>query len=388
MKQIKTVVIASSAAALTGIAALATAAVTTDQIIVKIGHVAGTSGPAAHLGKDNENGARMAIEELNAKGTMIGGKKVQFVLVAEDDGADPKQATTAAQKLVDSKVNGVVGHLTSGSAIPASKIYNAAGIPQIAPSVTAIAYTANGYKSTFRVVANDGFLGATLGGYAVKDLNAKTVAVIDDRTAFGQGLADQFIKGAKAANPSIKMAQRQYTNDKATDFNAILTSIKASKPDVIFFGGMDAVAGPMMRQMKALGITAKFMGGDGVCTEKIISLAGDALGNDQLYCAIAGGVVDADKKSAEDFKVAYKKRFGTDVQLYAPYVYDSVMTMVDAMQQAKSANPDVYLPYLQKIQHKGVMGPIAFDAKGDIKNGAISLYSYQNGKQTLITVVH
>lgn len=370
-------------------ACVATAsALPTEEIVVKIGHVASISGPIAHLGKDNENGARMAIDELNAKGTMIDGKKVKFVLLAEDDGADPKQGTAAAQKLVDNKVNAVVGHLTSGTSIPASKIYSAAGIPQIAPSVTAISYTAMGYKSTFRLIANDGFLGSTLGNYAVHTLNAKTIAVIDDRTAFGQGLADQFIKGAKAANPNVKMAQRQFTNDKATDFNAILTAIKASKPDVIFFGGMDAVAGPMLRQMKALGINSKFMGGDGVCTEKIVDLAGDALGNNQLYCAIAGGVLEADKKSAEDFRVAYKKRFGTDVQIYAPYVYDAVMTFVDAMQQAKSANPDVYLPYLQKIHHKGIMGQVSFDSKGDIKDGAISLYSYQNGKRTLISVLH
>ncbi len=358
-----------------------------DEVIVKIGHVASISGPIAHLGKDNENGARMAIEELNAKGTMIDGKKVKFVLIAEDDGADPKQGTAAAQKLVDAKVNAVVGHLTSGTSIPASKIYNAAGIPQIAPSVTSIAYTASGYKTTFRLISNDGFLGSSLGSYAVKDLNAKTIAVIDDRTAFGQGLADQFIKGAKAAGPGIKFTQRQFTNDKATDFNAILTSIKASKPDVIFFGGMDSVAGPMLRQIKALGINTKFMAGDGVCTEKIIALAGDALGNNQVYCAIAGGVLEADKKSAEDFKVAYKKRFGTDVQIYAPYTYDAVMTFADAMQQAKSSNPDVYLPYLQKIQHKGVMGMVSFDAKGDIKNGTLSLYTYQNGQRTLLKVL-
>ncbi|MET3123286.1 ABC-type branched-subunit amino acid transport system substrate-binding protein [Oxalobacteraceae bacterium GrIS 2.11] len=183
------------------------------------------------------------------------------------------------------------------------------------------------------------------------------------------------------------MAQRQYTNDRATDFNAILTQIKASKPDVVFFGGMDAVAGPMLRQMKALGITSKLMAGDGVCSEKLVDLAGDALGNNQVYCAIAGGVLEANKKASEEFQKNYQKRFGTVVQIYAPYAYDAVMTLADAMQQANSANPDVYLPYLQKIHHKGIMGDIAFDAKGDIKDGVLSLYTYQNGKRTLINVL-
>ncbi len=358
-----------------------------DDTIVKIGHVAAMSGPIAHLGKDNENGAKMAIEELNAKGTKINGKKVTFVLLSEDDGGDPKQGTTVAQKLVDANVNAVVGHLNSGTSIPASKIYHDAGIPQIAPSVTSMAYNAQGYKSTFRVVANDSQLGNTLSRYAVETLGAKTVAVIDDRTAYGQGLADQFILGLKSKNPHIIMPKRQFTKETAVDFNAILTTIKKAKPDVIFFGGMDAVAGPMLRQIKALGIQTKFIGGDGICTEKLIPLAGDALGNGQVICAVAGGITEAEKKGYDDFLAAYKKRFGSEVQVYAPYVYDSIMTFADAMQQAKSSNPAVYLPFLQKINRKGVIGDISFDAKGNIQNGYITLYNYKAGKRELISVV-
>jgi len=358
-----------------------------DDLVVKIGHVGPISGPSAHLGKDNENGARIAIEELNAKGTMIGGKKVKFVLLAEDDGSDPKQATTVAQKLVDANVNGVVGHLNSSTSIAAAKIYSTAGIPEISPSTTSPVFTSMGFKTTFRVVANDGQLGGALGRYAVQNLNAKTIAVIDDRTAYGQGVADEFIKGVKSKNPAVKFAQRQYTNDKATDFNAILTSIKAAKPDVVFFGGMDSVGGPMLRQMKALGITAKFMGGDGVCTTKLPDLAGDGLRDDQVYCAEAGGIVPAQQKASDDFRAAYKKRFGVEVILYAPYVYDAVMTMVDAMQQAKSADPAVYLPFLQKIQHNGVTGEIAFDKKGDIKDGTLTLFTFKAGKRSELAVI-
>jgi branched-chain amino acid transport system substrate-binding protein len=353
--------------------------------VVKIGHVGPISGAIAHLGKDNENGARMAIDELNAKGVTIGGKKVKFELLAEDDGADPKQGTAAAQKLVDAKVNGVIGHLNSGTTIPASKIYSDAGIPQISPSATNPKYTLQGFKTAFRVVANDGQLGGTLGKYAVETLKGKKIAVIDDRTAYGQGVADEFAKGAKKGGAQI--VAQQYTNDKATDFNAILTAIKAKNPDVIFFGGMDAVAGPMMRQMKQLGIKAKFMGGDGICTEGLANLAGDALADDQVVCAEAGGVVDSQKKGMEDFRAAFKKKFGIEVQLYAPYVYDATMVMVEAMKKANSSDPAKYLPELAKIQYKGVTGPIAFDSKGDIKDGTLTLFTYKGGKRTQLAVV-
>ncbi|WP_420475880.1 branched-chain amino acid ABC transporter substrate-binding protein [Noviherbaspirillum sp. ST9] len=354
--------------------------------VVKIGHVGPISGAIAHLGKDNENGARMAIDELNAKGVTIGGKKVKFELLAEDDGADPKQGTAAAQKLVDAKVNGVIGHLNSGTTIPASKIYHDAGIPQISPSATNPKYTQQGFKSAFRVVANDGQLGGTLGRYAVQINKAKRIAVIDDRTAYGQGVAEEFIKGVKSKGGGAEIVAQQYTNDKATDFNAILTAIKAKNPDTVFFGGMDAVAGPMLRQMKALGINAKFMGGDGICSEQLAKLAGDSMGDGQVVCAEAGGVEEAQKKGMEDFRAAFKKKFNTDVQIYAPYVYDAVMVMVEAMKKANSAEPAKYLPELAKINYKGVTGNIAFDAKGDIKEGTLTLYTYKGGQRQQLAV--
>lgn len=356
------------------------------QDIVKIGHVAPLSGPIAHLGKDNENGARLAVEELNAKGVTIGGKKVKFELLAEDDAADPKQGTAAAQKLVDQKVNGVVGHLNSGTSIPASKIYSDAGIPQISPSSTNPKFTRQGYKTTFRVVADDVHLGGTLGRYAVQKLSAKNIAVIDDRTAYGQGVADEFEKAAKAAGATI--VGREFTTDKATDFTAILTTLKGKKPDVIFFGGMDAVAGPMIKQMKALGLNTKFMGGDGICTGELVKLSGDTIADNQVYCAEAGGVEGPQEKILADFNAKFKKRFNADVQIYAPYVYDAVNVMVDAMVKANSSDPAKYLPVLAKTAgYKGVTGDIGFDDKGDIKNGALTLHSFKAGKKITIAVV-
>ena len=379
--QVKLNVIVAATAALLAGSAYA------QDMVVKIGHVGPTSGSIAHLGKDNENGARMAIDELNAKGVTIGGKKVKFELLAEDDGADPKQGTAAAQKLVDSKVNGVVGHLNSGTTIPASKIYSDAGIPQISPSATNPKYTRQGYKTAFRVVADDVHLGGTLGKYSVTQLKGKSIAVIDDRTAYGQGVADEFEKGVKAAGG--KTVGREFTNDKATDFTAILTSLKAKKPDVVFFGGMDAVAGPMLRQMKQLGIEAKFMGGDGICTSELPKLSAGTMADGQVICAEAGGVEGEAKKSMDDFKAKYKTKFNADVQIYAPYVYDAVMVMANAMVKAGSPDPAKYLPVLAKTSgYKGVTGTISFDEKGDIKNGALTLYTYKGEKREQIAVVH
>jgi branched-chain amino acid transport system substrate-binding protein len=380
--QVKIHLIAAASLALLGGAANA------QDVVVKIGHVGPTSGAIAHLGKDNENGARMAIDELNAKGVMIGGKKAKFELLAEDDAADPKQGTAAAQKLVDSKVNGVIGHLNSGTTIPASKIYSDAGVPQISPSATNPKYTRNGYKTAFRVVADDVHLGGTLGRYAVEQLKGKSIAVIDDRTAYGQGVADEFEKGVKGKGG--KVVGREFTNDKATDFTAILTSIKSKNPDIVFFGGMDAVAGPMLRQMKQLGINAKFMGGDGICSGELPKLAAGTMGDGQVVCAEAGGVDSKDAaavKAMTDFRAKFKSKFNADVQIYAPYVYDAVMVMADAMVKANSAEPAKYLPVLVKSNHKGVTGTIAFDNKGDIKNGALTLYTYKGGNKESLGVV-
>ena len=355
-------------------------------MVVKIGHVGPISGSIAHLGKDNENGAKMAVEELNAKGVMIGGKKVKLELVLEDDAGDPKQGTAVAQKLADMKVSGVIGHLNSGTSIPASKIYSAAGIPQISPSATNPAFTRAGYKTTFRVVADDVHLGGTLGRYAVSTLKGKSIAVIDDRTAYGQGVAEEFVKAVKKAGG--KIVGQEFTTDKATDFMPILTTLKGKKPDVIFFGGMDAVAGPMMRQMKNLGIKAKFMGGDGICSSELAKLAVDGMADGQVICAEAGGVEGAQKAGLDKFNADFKKKFNADVQVYAPYVYDAVNVMVAAMVKAGSSEPAKYLPVLAKTDgYKGVTGTIAFDEKGDIKNGALTLYTYKAGTRDAIAVV-
>jgi branched-chain amino acid transport system substrate-binding protein len=366
-------------------ATIATAA--SAQQVVKIGHVAPMSGASAHLGKDNENGARMAIDELNAKGFAIDGKRVVLQLINEDDAADPKQGTAVAQKLVDAGVSGVIGHLNSGTTVPASRIYHQAGIPQISPAATTPQYTKQGFATAYRVVANDAKLGGALGRYAVVNMKAQKIAVIDDRSAYGQGVADEFSKAVKLVRQSNQMVAREFTNPNATDFSAILTSIKAKQPDLIFFGGMDSVAAPLLKQMKALGISAKLMGGDGICTEALSRLAGPSIGNGVVTCAEAGGVEGLQEKAMENFRSRYREKYNAEVQLYAPYVYDAVMVMAGAMQAAKSAEPAKYLPALKKISHQGVTGTIGFDANGDIKNGAVTFYTYRNNDRVKLAVI-
>ncbi|CAM2931774.1 branched-chain amino acid ABC transporter substrate-binding protein [Cupriavidus taiwanensis] len=352
------------------------------ETVVKIGHAAPLTGGIAHLGKDNENGARLAVEEVNKSGLEVGGKKVKLELVGEDDAADPKTGTAVAQKLVDAKVVAVVGHLNSGVSIPASKIYSDAGIVQISPSSTNPDYTKQGFKTTYRVVATDAQQGPALANYAAKTLNAKSVAIVDDATAYGKGLADEFEKTAKAAG--VNVVAREATNDKATDFKAILTKIKGKKPDVIMYGGMDATGGPFAKQAKELGIGAKIVGGDGVCTDKVAELAGEAVTN--IICSEAGLALSRMEQGA-DFDKRYQARFNAPVQIYAPFTYDAVMVIVDAMKRANSTEPAAILAEMPKTNYKGVIGNIAFDEKGDMKEGTITLYEYKDKKKSVLDVV-
>jgi len=349
--------------------------------VVKIGSVAPLTGPQAHLGKDNDNGARLAMDEINAAGFTLGGKKVRIELISEDDQADPRTATIVAQKFVDNGVAGVIGHLNSGATIPASKIYHDAGIPEISPSATAIAYTAQGFDTAFRVMTNDEQQGKVLGQFAVQKLGAKRIAIIDDRTAYGQGLADEFEKSAKTAGAQI--VAREFTSDRSTDFMAILTSIKGKNPQLVFYGGMDAQAGPMAKQMKQLGLNAQLLGGDGAQTTEFLKLAGaDAEG----VIASSPGLPLTAMPGGQAFKDKFTARYGA-IQNYAPYAYDALQVMVAAMRRADSADPKKYLPQIAKTDYQGVTGHIRFDAKGDVAGGSVTLYKVNKGAWKVLETV-
>jgi branched-chain amino acid transport system substrate-binding protein len=347
---------------------------------VKIGHVGPLTGGIAHLGKDNENGARLAVDEANAAGIKIDGKAVKFTFVAEDDQADPKVGTTVAQKLVDAKVAGVVGHLNSGTSIPASPIYNQAGIPVISGSATNPKLTEQGFKTQFRVVGRDDQQGPAIASYLAANNKPKLVAIIDDATAYGEGIANEVEKTLKAAG--IKTLPREKGTDKTTDWKAILTKLRGRNPDAVFYGGMDATGGPLMKQGRELGIKAVFSFGDGACTEEMAKLAGQSA--EGLLCSQAGiPVAAADKKFLE----AYKKKFNADPILYAPFTYDAANILIAAMQKANSADPAKYLPELQKISFTGATGPISFDAKGDRKDAEMTIFTMKNGKIEPIAVI-
>jgi len=347
---------------------------------VKIGHVGPLTGGIAHLGKDNENGARLAVEEANAAGIKIDGKDVKFTFVAEDDQADPKVGTTVAQKLVDAKVAGVVGHLNSGTSIPASPIYNQAGIPVISGSATNPKLTEQGFKNQFRVVGRDDQQGPAIASYLASAKKPKLVAVIDDATAYGEGIANEVEKTLKAAN--IKVLPREKGTDKTTDWKAVLTKLRGRNPDAVFYGGMDATGGPLMKQGRELGMKAVFSFGDGACTDKMKELAGDAA--EGLLCSQAGIPPQAASKKFLD---AYKKKFNSDPLLYAPFTYDAVFLLIEAMKKADSSDPKKYLAELQKISYTGATGQIAFDEKGDRKDAEMTIFTMKGGKIEPIAVI-
>lgn len=359
-----------------------TAALAQDVQVVKIAHAGPLSGGIAHIGKDTENGVRLALDDLNAQNLVIGGKKIRFEIAAEDDAGDPRQATAVAQKLCDQKVAGVVGHLQSGTSIPAASVYDKCGVPHITAAATNPDLTKPGYKTTYRLIANDSALGAALAIFAADHLKLKSVAIIDDRTAYGQGVASVF--KATAQQKGLTVVGEEFTTDKATDFMAILTAIKNKKPDAIFYGGLDAQAGPMLRQMEQLGLGGvKFFGGDALCTEKLPELAGKTPALKNVTCATGGASV-AKMQGGADWKKRYDAKFPGQFQIYSPYAYDAAMVLVDSMKRANSVDPKVFIPFIGKTEYKGVTANIAFTAKGELTTPAVTLYTYKDGSRVAL----
>jgi branched-chain amino acid transport system substrate-binding protein len=345
--------------------------------VVRIGFASPLSGTQAHYGKDNQNGAQMAIDDLNARGVKIGGKAVRFELLVEDDQADPKVGTVVAQKLIDAGIHAMVGHFNSGVTLPASKLYFDAGIPQVSVS-TNVKYTRQKFKTAFRIMADDDKQGTALGRYATQQLQLKRFAVIDDRTAYGQGLADAFTNTVRAAKAQV--VKREFTNDKAVDFRHILTSIRKAEPDAIFFGGYDSQAGPMARQMKELGIDVPLLGGETMNTAKFLQLAGPAA---EGHIASTPGAALDSRPGGRAFAQRYRDRYKQDIGLYAPYFYDAVMVIAVAMERANTTAPAKLLPALRNVRHAGVTADIAFDNTGELQQGLLSVFRVRGGKWVL-----
>jgi branched-chain amino acid transport system substrate-binding protein len=350
--------------------------------VVKLGFASPLTGGQAHLGKDNENGARLAVEELNASSFVVAGQRVRFELIPEDDAGDPRTGTQVAQRLVDAGVVAVVGHMNSGVAIPAAKIYNDAHVALLS-SASNPAYTKLGYRSAFRLTATDASQGPAIATYAANSLHAKRVAVIDDATAFGQGLADEFSRSARSLG--IDVISRDVTSDKAVDFRPILTKLKADRPDVVMFGGMDATAGPLARQSRSLGIRFPLLGGDGMCTPTMIELAGTAA--DNVVCSSVGAPLDNMPRGAA-FAKAYQARFHEPVRFLAPFFYDGVYLVADAIRRSNSINRDQVIEALRLANYVGVTGHFSYTPSGDITDPVVTLYAYKNGAFVPLQVLH
>jgi len=353
---------------------LASSAALAQEQVIKIGVSGPLSGSNAFAGKDNENGVRLALDELNAKKVAIGGKTVKFELMSEDDQGDPKAGVNVAQKFADAGVRFVLGPYNSGVAIPASRVYSDAGI--IMSTVgTNPKVTQSGYKNVFRMVASDTQVGSSMAAYAARELKIKKVGVIDDRTAFGQGIAAEFVRQAKASGMTV--AAHEFTTDKATDFAAILTALKAKKVDAVFFGGYAPQGAPMARQMRQLGLNVKLLGGDTICSPEMAKLGGDAVGENVL-CAQGGAILEK-QAAGPAFQKRYKERFKQAPDVYAASFYDQAMFIAQAMKAANSTDPSVVAVTMHNSSYKGVVGSYAYDDKGNMKQSTVTVYTFRNG---------
>ncbi|HGM6323617.1 TPA: branched-chain amino acid ABC transporter substrate-binding protein [Serratia marcescens] len=349
---------------------------------VLIGLAGPLTGPSARIGKDLENGARLAIADANAQKPTLNGKPVTFKLASEDDQSDPRTAVAVAQRLVDEGVAGVVGHWNTGTSIPAARIYHDAGIAQVAPVATGHGYTQQGFDTSFRVMGHDDDGGNYAGQYAVKTLKAKRIAVIDDRTAFGQGLADEFIKSLQAQG--VQPVTREYVDDKTVDFSAVLTTVRSKNADLIFFGGVDSQAAPLARKLKQLGMNAQLMGAGGFVSQTLLTLAQR---EGEGVVALEPGLPLEQMPGGKAFEQAYRDRYHTHIELHAPFAYDATRVLIAAIEQADSANPADYLPKLRAIHYQGVTGDIAFDAQGNLQQPSFTLYRVVDGKWQPQTVL-
>ncbi|WP_404610020.1 branched-chain amino acid ABC transporter substrate-binding protein [Caballeronia udeis] len=343
--------------------------------VVKIGFAAPLTGPVARVGKDLQYGAQLALDEENAKNPTVDGKPVKFVLDVQDDQADPRFAIQAAQKLVDDGVVGVIGHYNSGCSIPASAVYHQADVAMITPGSTNPQLTKQGFKNVFRTMGHDGIGGVVAGHFVVEQMKAKRIGIIDDRTAFGQGLADAFEKGVKEANGNI--VDREFTNDKAVDFRAVLTTLKSKNVDMIFFGGLDEQGAMLVKQMRSLGMQTQLFGAGALKSNAFLQIAGPAgEGTQDLE---PGPALDK-LPAAQDFGKRYKARFNQDVELYAPFAYDAALAMIKAIENANSLDRQKITDSLAKVTVTGITGKIAFDPYGDLIKPPYTLFQVQQGQ--------
>ena len=355
--------------------------------VIKIGIGAPLTAGAVALGQGMQRGAELAIAQANASDT-VKAAGITFVGVPGDDQGDPKVGVTVANQFAsDQALVGVMGHLNSGVSIPASKVYADKQIVMISPASTNPALTAQGLSNVFRVCTTDAVQGPAAADYASKLLGYKSVYVVDDSTPYGEGLASAFATQFKATGGTITGTAK--TSDKDTDFNALVTKIKATNPDFIYYGGIYNAGALLAKQAKDGGIKGPLMGGDGLYDPQFIALAGAAQAEGDYATSVG---LPLDKLPAGvDFKAAYEKQFpGKEIAAYDAYAYDATNVIINAtLAAAKSGGAaalttptgrTAIIKNVADTKATGVTGDISFDSKGDTNNKAITLYVVQSGK--------
>jgi branched-chain amino acid transport system substrate-binding protein len=349
-------------------------------ITVRIGFVAPLSGDDANYGHDLQNGVQLALDEANAQGLKIGDQPAHFELVPLDDQGDPRLGMQAAAQFANLGVSAVVGHFNSGTAIPASRIYESAGIPMIDPAATNPTLTSQGFANVFMVISSDAQNAGIAGAWAVDTMKVKRIAILDDRSAFGQGEADVFERTVRAHGGNI--VAREFATSNADDFAAQLAKIRRTDADLVYFGGLAHQAAAIVRQMKTLGMAPQFVGGGGVVNSAFIQYAGPAAEGAMSW---EYGRPLAQLPDGPRFAQKYRSRYGSDVLAYAPFGYDAAWAAIHAMVLARSAQPDVYRSALKMLSFDGVTGHITFEHDGSLRNGASTLYLVKKGVWVPVT---
>jgi branched-chain amino acid transport system substrate-binding protein len=338
--------------------------------VIRIGVAGPMTGPQAKLGSDFRNGVTIAVDDWNSRGGLLG-KKIEIVVA--DDQADPKQAVSVANKLVNEGVAGVIGHFNSSCSIPASDVYNRAGIPMITPASTNPQLTERGYTGVFRVCGRDDQQGRVAAEFVLRKLALKRVAIIHDKTTYGQGLSGEFRKNL-GAGVEVVYSGGVTLGDK--DFKTVLTSIKAKNPELIYFGGIYPEAGLLVKQSRELGLTVPFMSGDGSIDLKFVEIAG-AEAAEGTYLTFSPDPKNTPQ--AKGFIDAYTARFG-DLGPYSIYAYDAVTALLSAIKEAGSAEGKTVIGKLHTSKFSGASGTCVFMEKGDVAGAPYVVWITRAGK--------
>jgi branched-chain amino acid transport system substrate-binding protein len=374
----------------TGCSGAATSDANKEVKTIKIGVGAPLTAGAVALGKGMERGANLAIEQAN-ESDAVKAAGIKFVAVSGDDQGDPKTGVTVANTFAsDPALLGVMGHLNSGVSIPASKVYSDKQIVMISPASTNPALTAQGLTNVFRVCTTDAVQGPAGAQYAYKTMGFKTAYVVDDSTPYGEGLAKEFAaEFTKLGGTVVGTAK---TSDKDTDFNALVTKMKATNPAVIYYGGIYNSGALLAKQSKEGGMTSPLMGGDGLYDQQFIELAGAANAEGDL-CTSVGLPIDK-LPAGQDFKTAYEAKFpGQEIAAYDAYAYDATNIIINAIVEAtkkvgvaKITGPEGRTAVIADVAATSndacVTGPVSFSSAGDTTNKAITLYIVSGGKWT------